>query len=266
MTVQFCSLASGSSGNCHYINGGEEYLLIDAGLSGKQIQNKLIEINVNPKKLTGILVSHEHSDHICGVGILSRKYDIPIYANEGTWTGMEEKIGKIQQNNIQRFSTDKLFSIGKFNILPYCISHDANDPVGFSFQSDGVKISITTDLGCVNEGILDNVSDSDLVVLESNHDIEMLKAGKYPYFLKRRILSDEGHLSNEAAGNTIVDLIKKNVKAVLLAHLSKENNFPELAYLTVKSILECNKLVVGKDINIELSYRDRISNMYAFSK
>lgn len=262
MTMRFCSLASGSSGNCHLINDGEHSILIDAGLSGKQIENKIKEIDIDLKSLSAILVSHEHSDHICGVGVLSRRYNIPIYANEGTWTGMESKIGKIKDENIKYFKSNESFSIRDFNIKPYSISHDANEPVGFSIEKNKVKVSIATDLGYINEDIMEQIKDSNLVVLESNHDEEMLKAGSYPYYLKRRILSNFGHLSNEAAGNAIVDLVSRNVKSVLLAHLSRENNFPELAIATVKNILDNKKIIVGKDINLDLVYRDRVSNVY----
>jgi len=264
MTVRFCSLASGSSGNCHLINDGKNFILIDAGLSGKQIENKLREVDIDPKNLSAILVSHEHSDHICGVGILSRRYNIPIYANSGTWTGMECKIGNVKDENIKCFTSNENFSIGDFNIRPYKISHDANDPVGFSIVKDNIKISIATDLGYISENIIEEIGGSNLVILESNHDEEMLKAGSYPYSLKRRVLSNIGHLSNEAAGNAIVDLASKNVKSILLGHLSKENNFPELAIITIKNILESKKIIIGQDIEIDLLYRDRVSNVYQF--
>lgn len=264
MTVSFCSLASGSSGNCHLINDGKDFILIDAGLSGRQIENKLKEVGVDPRSVSAILVSHEHSDHLCGVGILSRRYNIPIYANTGTWKAMESKIGNIKEENIKYFISNENFSIGNFNIRPYRISHDASEPVGFSIHKDHVKISIATDLGYINEEIIDEIGGSDLVVLESNHDEEMLKAGSYPYPLKRRVLSNVGHLSNESAGNAIVDLVNKNVKSVLLAHLSKENNFPELAIATVKNILESKKIIIGKDIELGLLHRDRVSNVYQF--
>ncbi len=264
MKVFFCSLASGSSGNCHLINDGENSILIDAGLSGKQIENKLRQINIDPKSLTAILVSHEHSDHICGVGVLSRRYNIPIYANRGTWDGMNTKIGEIRENNIKCFDSAEDFNIKDFNIRPYDISHDANEPVGFCIRKDKVKISIATDLGYIDENIIEQIGDSNLVVLESNHDEEMLKVGRYSYYLKRRILSNVGHLSNEAAGNAIVDLVNKNVSNVLLAHLSKENNFPELAVATVKNILDGRKIVIGEDVGLDLAYRDRVSSMYQF--
>ncbi len=266
MTIQFCSLASGSSGNCHFITDKDKFLLIDAGLSGKQIQSKLNEIGIEPSKLSGILISHEHSDHIHGAGILSRRFNIPIYANEGTWEGMEHKLGNIKAENIRLFESNKPFQMGNFRVMPYSISHDANEPVGFSLINEGVKICITTDLGHMTESIMEEISDSDLVVLESNHDVEMLKAGGYPYYLKRRILSDMGHLSNEAAGNAIVDMVKRNVKSVMLAHLSKDNNFPELAMETIKSILTINRVVFNKDIKIDLALRDRVSHYYEFCK
>lgn len=264
MTMFFCSLASGSSGNCHLVNDGESSILIDAGLSGIQIENRLKEIDIDPKSLSAILVSHEHSDHICGAGVLSRRYDIPIYANEGTWEGMEGRIGKIKGENIRYFKTLKDFNIKDFAIKSYYISHDAKEPVGFSIKKDNIKVSIATDLGYIDKDIIDEIGDSNLVVLESNHDEEMLKAGRYPYYLKRRILSNIGHLSNEAAGNAIVDLVNKNVNHILLAHLSKENNFPELAIATVKNILADKKITIGKDITLDLVYRDRVSSVYQF--
>lgn len=264
MTMQFCSLASGSSGNCHLVKDGKHHILIDAGLSGKKIENKLKEIDVNPKDLSAIVVSHEHSDHICGAGILSRRYDIPIYANSGTWKGMEPRIGEIAEKNIKHFNSNENFYIGDFNIRPYDISHDAIEPVGFSILKNNNKISIATDLGCMTKHIMEELKDSNLLILESNHDEEMLKAGHYPYSLKRRILSDIGHLSNEAAGNAIVDLINKNIGTVVLAHLSNENNFPELAIITIKNILASNQIRVGEDIDLDLIYRDRISSVYEF--
>ncbi len=264
MAVLFCSLASGSSGNCHLINDGESSILIDVGLSGVRIENKLKEIDIDPGSLTAILVSHEHNDHICGVGVLSRRYNIPIYANRGTWEGMGTKIGEIRENNIKCFNSGEDFNIKDFNIRSYDISHDANEPVGFSIEKDDVKISIVTDLGYIDENITKQVGGSDLVVLESNHDEEMLKVGRYPYYLKRRILSDVGHLSNEAAGDAIIDLVNENVRSILLAHLSKENNFPELAVTTIKNILADEKIIIGEDIDLDLAHRDRISNIYRF--
>ena len=264
MGISYCSLASGSSGNCHLVSSNGKKILVDAGLSGKRIQGRLEDVDFDPKKISGIFVTHEHHDHICGVGVLSRRFNLPIYANAKTWQAMEEKIGNIKAENIKVFDTRKPVFLGDLKITPYPISHDAVEPVGYTFQEGNTKISITTDLGCIEEGIINEVKDSDLVVLESNHDVNMLKAGNYPYYLKQRILSNRGHLSNEAAGNVIVELVKNNVKNVLLAHLSKENNFPELAIITVKKILDSKNISMGKDINIDLAHRDKVSNLYSF--
>ena len=265
MSIYFCSLASGSKGNCHFISDGDDYLLFDVGLNGRQVEKKLKELDIDPRKLTGIVISHEHRDHVSGAGILSRRYNIPIFANRGTWEGMMSIISKIDKDNIKIFKTERAFSIGKFKIHPYSISHDANEPVGFSIENQGVKISITTDLGCINQVILERVQGSNLVVIESNHDIHMLKVGKYPYFLKRRILSDVGHLSNEAAGDAILQLLKTNVTSFLLAHLSKENNFPELALATVKNILQENNYNIGKDVFIDVVDGEKGSSLYTFT-
>ncbi|MBN4069559.1 MAG: MBL fold metallo-hydrolase [Alkaliphilus sp.] len=256
MSVKFCTLASGSKGNCHFISDGDNYLLFDAGLSGVKIQKRLIEIGIKPEQLTGIVISHEHNDHIQGAGILSRRFDIPLYANEGTWDVMKNKIGEIKLRNMKVFSTGKLFELNSFIVNPFKISHDAREPVGFSIENNGVNICIATDLGYVDETLIKHTAGADLVVLESNHDEEMLKAGRYPYSLKRRILSEVGHLSNENAGLAILKMIDKNVKKIILAHLSEENNFPELAYETVKNVLERNNVSVEKDINLYVAHRD----------
>lgn len=266
MSVKFCTLASSSKGNCHFVSDGDNYLLFDAGLSGVKIQNKLIRIGINPEQLTGIVISHEHNDHIQGAGVLSRRFDIPIYANEGTWDVMKNKVGEIKLENIRSFATEKLFELNNFIVNPFRISHDARDPVGFAIESNGTNICIVTDLGYVDESIIKHVAGADLVVLESNHDEEMLKVGRYPYSLKRRILSEIGHLSNESAGVAILKMIEKNVKKVTLAHLSEENNFPELAYETVKSVLKRNNVSLGQDVSLDIAYRDKVSKVHEFER
>lgn len=265
MNTAFCTLASGSSGNCHLLVSGGESLLIDAGLSGKQIQQRMTDINADPAALTGILISHEHGDHIQGAGILSRRFNIPIFANEGTWTAMEHKVGKIDPKHQRIFDSTKPFAIGALGVTPYQLSHDAADPVGFVLETGKLKIGIATDLGCLPADFQDLMRHADLVVMESNHDVNMLQVGKYPYPLKRRILSDQGHLSNESAANAIVQLVKHNVKSVLLAHLSRENNFPELAMSTVTGVLSENGIIPGRDMNLQLSVRERVSCLYQFA-
>jgi len=262
MEFRFCSLSSGSSGNASYIGTPGTHLLVDAGLTGKKMMAALVQIGIQASELHGILVTHEHIDHIRGVGILSRKFKIPIYANEQTWIAMESKIGAIDEKNKRIFDSERDFYIRDINVQPYNIPHDAVEPVGYSFYFENRKISITTDLGHTNSKIINRLADSDLLLLESNHDIEMLKVGSYPYPLKKRILGNNGHLSNEAAGNALVELVKRNVHHVLLGHLSADNNFPELAYQTVVSILQENGIHDNKDIRVDMTYRERISGYY----
>lgn len=263
MSIEFCSLASGSSGNAQFIGCGDTNLLLDAGLSGKYIQSALVNVDIDIRKIRGILITHEHSDHIKGVGILHRKYGMEIYTTKKTWEAMETKLGKINEEKVVFFEPNVAFQIGSIMVEPFSISHDAVDPVAFSFKSHNSKLSMATDLGIWDESILNEIKDSDLLILESNHDIDMLKMGSYPYYLKRRILSEVGHLSNESAGELITRVVKDGrVKNILLAHLSKENNHPELAYETVKEIVEKDGIRVGVDINIDLTYRDRVGKIY----
>jgi len=262
MDFRVCSLFSGSSGNSTYIGTEKTHILVDAGLPGRNIIAGLKEIGIDGRELKGILITHEHSDHIRGAGILSRKFNLPIYANEGTWEAMDSKIGKVASNNRRIFTNNMDFYMDDINVQPYEIPHDAADPVGFSLYFQNKKISITTDLGHTNSKIIKTVMDSDLVILEANHDLDMLKAGPYPMYLKKRILGKKGHLSNEDSGKTLLELIKGRVTHVLLAHLSKQNNYPQLAYQTVVDILESNGVRVGQDILVDMTYRDRASNFY----
>jgi len=262
MDFKVCSLFSGSSGNSTYIGTDRTHILVDAGLAGKNIVAGLKDIGIDGTELKGILVTHEHSDHIKSAGILSRKFDVPIYANEGTWEAMESKLGPVAPYNRRIFYNNMDFYIQDINVQPYEIPHDAADPVGFSFFYQNKKISIATDLGHTNSKIIKAVMDSDLVVLEANHDLDMLKAGPYPQRLKNRILGKKGHLSNEDSGHALLEMIKGRVTHVLLAHLSMENNYPQLAYQTVVDILENNGVRVGKDILVDMTYRDRASNFY----
>lgn len=263
MALQFCSLASGSSGNCQYVSSDTTKLLIDAGLSGKYIRTALESIDVDPAEINGILVTHEHSDHIKGVGVLMRKYDMHLYVNEGTWLAMKGKIGTINEEKVIVFENDQAFTIGDIEVKPYEISHDAADPVGYTFSAKGAKVCIATDLGIACDRVLSEMMDCDLLMVEANHDVEMLKMGKYPYFLKQRILGENGHLCNEYTGELVIEAVRGGrVNNVLLGHLSRENNFPELAYETVRQIVEQNDIQVGIDVNIDMAYRDRISRFY----
>lgn len=262
MGIRLCSLSSGSSGNCIFVGNDNSGLLVDCGISGKEILSNLNNIGVCGSTIKAVIVTHEHSDHIRSIGIISRKLGIPIYANINTWNSMADLIGVVKPENIKYFAVGEELEIEGIGIKSYSIPHDAADPVGFCFYEGNKKVSIATDLGYFSDTVKENISGSEMVLLESNHDIEMLKVGRYPYFLKRRILSEHGHLSNEAAGHAVYELLQTGVREVLLGHLSKENNFPELAYETVKGILEEKKVKVNEDIKLELAPRSGVSRYY----
>ena len=255
--IKFCSLYSGSSGNSLFLSSGNTKLLIDSGLSGKKIIEALLSIGENPAEISAILVSHEHSDHVRGVGVLSRKFDIPIYASQGTWLGMEREIGPVSLKNKQYFNPCNEFEIGNININAFPIPHDAREPVGFNFFVDNKKLTSATDIGHMSRRLLNFFEGSDLLLIESNHDVEMLKMGPYPWSLKKRIMGDNGHLCNEMAGKVIAYLAEKGTKYFILGHLSKENNFPELAYQTVCNILTEKNISVETDIALSVAARDR---------
>lgn len=231
--LKFCSLYSGSSGNCLFVDSNNTKILIDSGTSCKKICEGLSMVNSSIEDIDAILVTHEHSDHVQSLGMISKKYDIPVYANVETWNAMEKQKEKIDQKNINIFENNKDFILNDLTIHPFSIPHDAANPCGFNIHNGKRKLSIATDIGHMNNDILNNLQDSSFILLESNYDPEILKVSKYPYHLKQRISGMNGHLSNSTAGKTIATLMKKNLKEVMLGHLSKENNFPELAYQTV---------------------------------
>ena len=260
--LKYCSIGSGSSGNCHFVSYKDTNILIDAGLSGKRIITGLEEINADIEKIKGIFITHEHSDHIKGAGILSRKLDIPIFANVKTWCAMKDKLGNIKEEHMKVFENDKTYSIGDIGIKPFSIPHDSVDAVGYNLFSNKEKMSIATDIGCITENIRQNLFDSKLVVLESNYDPNMLMMGSYTYALKKRVMSDGGHLSNEEAASFCTELVEGGTESILLAHLSKENNFPELAYATTKNVLTKNEMIIGKDLTLDVLSRDKVSKVY----
>lgn len=264
MSMYFCSLASGSSGNCQYIASDTTGILLDAGLSGKYIASGLSHINANVEGIKALFITHEHSDHVKSAGILMRKFGLSLYVTEETFKIIEKKLGKYDPDKVVIIEKEKDIVVGDITVHPFPVSHDAVDAVAYTFSKDDLKISIVTDLGHVPLDVLMKIIDSNLLMIESNHDEDMLNAGKYPYPLKRRILSTHGHISNVLAGETIVRALAYNAPLghVILGHLSQDNNTPDLAYATVKQILEENGLTVGEDISLDLAYRNRVGKFY----
>lgn len=249
---KFCSLFSGSSGNSSLIQSENTKILVDAGYSCKKIVDSLNSINIKPDEIDAILITHEHSDHTNGVGLFSKKYNIPVYANTETWNAMMSQKDKIDENNIKIFEFKK-FNIGNLCIEPFSIPHDAANPCGFNIYNGNKKISVATDIGHMTTEVIGKLSKSSFILLESNYDSNTLKCSRYPYPLKQRISGPNGHLSNEDAGKTISYLTQHGLTTVMLGHLSKENNFPELAYQTVVNSLIENNI----DTNFNLSVADR---------
>lgn len=262
--LNFCSLYSGSSGNSLFLETQHTKLLIDAGVSSKKIESALENLNINPSNLDGILITHEHSDHIQGLGTFAKKYNIRVFINKKTLDAMPMQKEKIPENNIYNFTIEEVFEIGDIKIKPFSIPHDAVNPCGFNIFADNKKISIATDIGHMTKGILKNLENSIFVLLESNYDPEVLKFSRYPYNLKARIAGPTGHLSNEIAGKTISHLLDFGLQHAMLGHLSKESNFPELAYRTVMDEIIKSDNYNENNFKLEVASRDIPGNMLTF--
>ena len=257
---KFCSLYSGSSGNSLFIETQNTKLLIDAGVSSKKIETALNDINIDPSTLDGILVTHEHIDHVQGLGTLSKKFDLPVFVNQETLDAMPKQKDKISENNIKTFKISDKFDIGDLEIKPFSIPHDAANPCGFNIWKDNKKISIATDIGHMTNPILKSLEESLFIMLEANYDPEVLRCSPYPFTLKSRIAGPTGHLPNEMAGKTISHLLKSGLKNAMLGHLSKQSNFPELAYKTVVDELISNNY--NEDcISLSVASRDNHSKI-----
>lgn len=254
--LKFCSLYSGSSGNSSFIQSENTNILVDAGVSGKKIIDALASINIGIETISAIIVTHEHSDHTQSIATLSKKYNIPVYANKKTWEAMPDKKEKMAEKNIFYFNNNKPFSLNDITILPFDIPHDAANPCGFTISDFNSKISIATDIGHMTTSIMDNIKNSNFLLLEANYEPDVLKYSSYPFHLKERIASPIGHLSNIDAGKAINYLADFGVKNIMLGHLSNENNFPELAY---KSVLE---QIEHKDLNLSVANRFSPSDFF----
>ena len=237
-TLSMCVLASGSKGNAIYISDGATSVLIDAGLSGIEIERRMKSRGLSPDAIDAILVSHEHSDHIRGVGVLSRRFDLPVYITRKTEQATGSALGKLQDSRIHHFECGSDFQISTLGFRAFPISHDAGDPAGFTVRKNGTKIGIATDLGIVTNVVKAHLRDCDALVLEANHDPEMLINGPYPWPLKQRIKGRTGHISNEESKALLQEIKHENLSHVILAHLSETNNTPRKALSEVSLALD----------------------------
>lgn len=260
--MKFISLSSGSAGNCYYIQSDETKILIDAGVSTRYIKNALKQFDISIEEIDAVFITHEHTDHTCGVEVLSRNCNIPVYSNHLTTDSI------LARNAIKRkdlfHGFDKEMHLKDLNIHTFALNHDAASPVGYIIKDKHMKFSVITDTGCITKEIYESVKGSKAVVLESNHDIEMLQKGPYHYSLKQRILSNIGHLSNDAAGKTAVKLINDGTSRIILGHISSTNNTYESVFQSICYYLSANNINIGEDAIIDIAKKYETSSMHIF--
>lgn len=262
--MRVCSIASGSSGNCIYIGSDTTHILIDVGISCKRVKEGVGALGLSMNQIDGIFITHEHSDHIAGLGVIAKQYSIPVYCTKGTMDGILSGKGRnIPDESLFTVVTAEQKVILKdMTIHPFAISHDAAEPVAYRVYHEKKKVAVATDLGCYNDYTVASLTGMNVLVLEANHDVNMLQVGPYPYYLKKRILGNRGHLSNESAGKLLCRLIHDKMQAVVLGHLSKENNIPELAYEAVRVELALSDVPhVGNEFPIYVAKRDELSEL-----
>ena len=261
MSLTFIPLFSGSSGNATLVSSGRTKILIDAGVSGKRLEEALKSIGEDIREVRGILITHEHNDHIAGAGVLSRKHAIPVYATDLTWQAGAGKLGSVHPRHTRVISMSE-FYIDDLLIEPFEIPHDAADPVGYCVSCGNRRAAVATDLGYFPQKVEYRLHACDLVLLEANHDLDMLASGRYPYPLKERIRSRSGHLSNDEAGDAAVRLVSAGVTSILLGHLSKENNAEAVAYRTVTDALLRQGIAPGRDMSLGVAFRDQVTGRF----
>ncbi len=260
--MRLCSIASGSSGNCIYVGTDTTHLLVDAGVSGKKTETGLHSLGISPRDLDGILVTHEHADHIAGVGVLARRYELPIYATQGTIEAIRNcsSVGVIDRDLFVPIKADRKLTIKDVTVNPMKISHDAAEPVAYRLGHGAKKVAVCTDLGVFNDYTVECLKGMDALLLEANHDVNMLQVGPYPYYLKQRILGDRGHLSNENSGRLLSRVLHDKLQTVVLGHLSKDNNMPELAYEAVRMEITLGENPYkADDFEIQVANRSEVS-------
>ena len=260
--MRMCSIASGSSGNCVYVGSDTTHLLVDVGISGKRVEQGLNSLELAGRDVDGILITHEHADHVAGLGVIARKYGIPIYATEGTTREIKKmrQLGDVPEELFHIVREDEKFVIKDLTIHPMRISHDAAQPAAYRIFYGSRRVAVCTDLGVYNDYTVECLRGMDALLLEANHDVNMLQVGPYPYYLKQRILGDRGHLSNENSGKLLCRILHDGLQTIALGHLSKENNHPDLAYEAVRMEINMgdNPYHAG-DFRMMVAKRDEVS-------
>lgn len=252
--MRFSVLASGSSGNALYLESLKTQLLVDGGLTGRELEKRLTSIGVDPSRLHGILITHEHIDHISGVGPFARRFGLPVYIHPDALSASKARLGKLPAVIP---IDDSAFEVGDLRVHPFPVPHDAVNPLGFTFHRDGKKLGLATDMGYAQTLVRERLRGCNALILESNHDLEMLKGGPYPWPLKQRIMGRLGHLSNEDAGILLRGLIHERLECVVLAHLSEVNNLPDIACRTARRIIR----EAGRRIRLLAAGRDRAGDL-----
>lgn len=262
--MRFASIASGSSGNCVYAGDDNTHIIIDAGISNRRIEGGLKELGLNATDLSGICITHEHSDHISGLAMFLKKHPVLVYATKETLDRIRPYLAGIPSEDfLHPILPDEVNEVGSLKIQAFSISHDAANPVAYRVTSGKKAVAVATDMGYYSPYTVEHLQHLDALLLESNHDIHMLESGPYPYYLKRRIAGDKGHLSNETAGRLLTEILHDDLKHILLGHISKENNFPDLAYEAVRLEIDLGfGEYKGKDFDIQVASRDHMSEIF----
>lgn len=259
--MRLVTIASGSSGNCILLSQGDAHLLVDCGISCRRIATALGELGVDPKGLLGVLITHEHTDHIAGLATLAKYFHLPVWTSPGTAGQLLTRVPALT-GLLRTVAPGGAFSLGPFQIETFPTSHDARQSMGFSIACDHRRAAVVTDLGYVSEEVLDGVLGCHLLVCEANHDVDWLRSGPYPPYLKARILGDRGHLSNEAGAALALQCVERGAKTVILAHLSAENNTPARALHAAETALGAAGVLPGQDMTLAVAPRDRLSPVF----
>jgi phosphoribosyl 1,2-cyclic phosphodiesterase len=252
--MRVCVLGSGSSGNCTFVERGSTRIIIDAGLHAKEIVERLGRISVDPASLNGMFISHEHQDHIQGAGPLSRKFKIPVFISP---RALEHASFALQHVTHCPLNADVPVQVGSLTVTPFSTPHDSIDPLAFALRAGQSRVCVVTDIGFIPENVRDRIRNTDLLVIESNHDIEMLRTGPYPWALKQRVMSNYGHLSNEALAFFFSEYFDGSERHIMLTHLSRQNNHPQIAYVSAGRALEKK----SKNTGLHVSLQDEISEI-----